>query len=67
MNNDQPSLGKYTVTPSQEKTGAGCYRGGIRESQSIRRSGSAVVGLEDGGRHEPKSEGGLYRPGVTPA
>lgn len=67
MNKDQPSLRKYTVTPSQEKTGAGCYRGGIGESQSIRRSGSAVVGLENGGHHKPKSEGGLYRLGVTPA
>lgn len=66
MNKDQPSLRKYTVTPSQEKTGAGCYRGGIGESQSM-RSGSAVVGLENGGHHKPKSEGGLYRLGVTPA
>ena len=66
MNKDQPSLRKYTVTPSQEETGAGCYRGGVRESQSIRRSGSAIAGLEDGGRHESKSEGGLYRPRVTP-
>lgn len=66
MNKDQPSLSKYTVTPSQEETGAGRYRGGVRESQSIRRSGSAISGLEDGGRHEPKSEGGLYRPRVTP-
>ena len=66
MNKDQPSLSKYTVTPSQEETGAGRYRGGVRESQSIRRSGSAISGLEDGGRHEPESEGGLYRPRVTP-
>ena len=55
------------MTPSQEEDRSRLLQRGVRESQSIWRTGSAIAGLEDGGHHEPKSEDGLYRLGVTPA